>query len=248
MNVPVVEVWLIAGYGLFLLAVAYGLDHMGHRSAQRSASWRTGNFVYHDDQDAWKCHEDQWLWPASFDPEKRVIRYQGQHAICGRCPAKAECSPSDGPRELTRQVDPWPHSEAGRFHRGIAIAVVAAGLLLTSGTLIAHHGVGDVIILGVTSLVLVSGLVHLVHGLAQRPENAPLHLLEEQGGVRRAGGEDDGNDEEGMPSAAPGRYASQRRSALGEEELAELLKKHRRSGTLIAGARLPVRPRDGATH
>ena len=117
---PDVTVWLIGAYAVFLLAVAWGIDLLGKRSAERSASWRTGNFVYHSDNDAWKCHEDQWLWPAAFDPEKRVIRYEGQHAICGRCPSKNECSPTPGPREITKALDPWPHSETGRFHRGIA--------------------------------------------------------------------------------------------------------------------------------
>ena len=98
MRAPSVTVLLVSGYSAVLLAIAWLFDRMGARSAERSARWRTGNFVYHADQDAWKCHEDQWLWPASFDPDKRVIRYQGQHAICGRCPVKDECSPSPGPR------------------------------------------------------------------------------------------------------------------------------------------------------
>ncbi|GAA5161164.1 hypothetical protein [Ornithinimicrobium tianjinense] len=245
MTVPGIEVWLMAGYGLALLAVAYLLDHLGRRSAQRSASWRTGNFVYHEDRDAWKCHEDQWLWPAAFDPEKRVVRYQGQHAICGRCPVKDECSPTPGPRELTKPVDPWPHSETGRFHRGIAIAVVAAGLLLTAGSLIAHHDSGDVLVLGVTILVQVAALTHLYLGLARRPDNAPEHIRHEVGGVRRVGPAEE--PEDGMPS--PGspavRYASERRSALAPGELDDLVERHRTRGTLIAGARLPVRQRSG---
>ena len=116
---------MVGGYSLFLLAIAWVVDYLGMRSAHKSAQWRTGNFIYHSDQDAWQCHEDNWLWPASFDPEKRVIRYEGQHAICGRCPAKDDCSPTPGPREVTRQLDPWPHSEAGRFHRGISLVISA---------------------------------------------------------------------------------------------------------------------------
>lgn len=241
MTVPGVEVWLMAGYGLVLLAVAYLLDHLGHRSAKKSVGWRTGNFVYHQDQDAWKCHEDQWLWPTEFDPEKRVIRYAGQHAICGRCPAKTECSPTPGPREITRQVDPWPHSEAGRFHRGIAIAVVAAGLMLVVGSLLAHHEVGDVVVLGVAGTVVLAGLVHLVHGLANRPENAPEHLVHREGGVARVPGasgpgapEPGGAVDLGLPTV---RYASQRRSALGEDELDAMLSSKRRGATLVAGTR-----------
>jgi hypothetical protein len=180
MTVPEVTVWLISGYALALLGLAWVLDVTGARSAIRSARWRTGNFVYHDDQDAWRCHQDQWLWPVAFDPDKRVIRYTGQHAICGRCPVKQTCSPTPGPRELTRPVDPWPHSETGRFHRGLAVCVAAAGLMLTVGSLIAHHDVGDVIVLGTTTVVLMSGLCRLGVDLLRTPANAPAHLSLEE--------------------------------------------------------------------
>ena len=49
---PTIEAWLVSGYGLILLGVAWGLDRLGERSATRSASWRTSNFVYHSDHDA----------------------------------------------------------------------------------------------------------------------------------------------------------------------------------------------------
>ena len=39
--------------------------------------------------------------------------------------------------EVSRQVDPWPHSEAGRFHRGIACAI--AGLAITMVTVSYTH-------------------------------------------------------------------------------------------------------------
>lgn len=174
---PAATVWMVAGYAVFLLGVAWAIDHLGQRSAARSASWRTGNFVYHSDHDAWKCHEDQWLWPAAFDPEKRVIRYQGQHAICGRCPVKATCSPSPGPRELTRQLDPWPFSEAGRFQRGIALAVAIIAVFLPLGMLIGRHGALDLVVLGTTVvLVLAAGVFPLGRHLWNTPANFPEHL------------------------------------------------------------------------
>jgi hypothetical protein len=55
---------MVGGYSLFLLAIAWVVDYLGMRSAHKSAQWRTGNFIYHSDQDAWQCHEDNWLWPA----------------------------------------------------------------------------------------------------------------------------------------------------------------------------------------
>lgn len=88
---PSLQVVLTCCYSLFLLTVAWLLDVLGRHSARMSREWKTTNFVYHDDRDGWKCHEDHWLWPASFDPQKRVVRYRGQHEICGRCPVKDTC-------------------------------------------------------------------------------------------------------------------------------------------------------------
>ena len=44
-----------------------------------------------------------------------------------RCPRKDACTDSDRGREIVRPLDPWPHSEAGRFHRAIALLMVALG-------------------------------------------------------------------------------------------------------------------------
>lgn len=170
-------VGFICGYAVVLLAVAWAIDRLGAGSAVRSARWRTGRFVYHEDHDAWKCHEDQWLWPASFDPDKRVVRYEGQHAICGRCPAKSECSPTPGPREITRAVDPWPHSEAGRFHRGIALVVALAAAFLTAATLVGaltgDPTVTDLVCLLATLVVVGLATVPLARHLWSTPSGFP---------------------------------------------------------------------------
>lgn len=176
MSPPSVTVLLVGGYSAVLLGIAWLFDQMGQRSATRSARWRTGNFVYHSDQDAWKCHEDEWLWPASFDPDKRVIRYQGQHAICGSCPVKQECSPTPGPRELTRQVDPWPFSDAGRFHRGISLCVGVIAVFLPTAMLLGAYGAADLIVLVTTIIVALIATVPLAKHLWSTPRNYPDHL------------------------------------------------------------------------
>jgi hypothetical protein len=51
--------------------------------------------------------------------------------VCNACAIKSSCTSSSHGRELVRAVAPWPHSEAGRFHRGVALSLVGlAGLLL----------------------------------------------------------------------------------------------------------------------
>nr|WP_246308661.1 hypothetical protein [Kineosphaera limosa] len=196
-----------------MLVVAVLFDRLGARSALRSAAWRTGNFIYHEDADAWRCHEDQWLWPASFDPDKRVIRYAGQHAICGRCPAKAECSPTPGPRELTRQVDPWPHSEAGRFHRGVSLAIAAVALMMVLVMLLFGATDGADVILLVAALALTAAVgIPLARHLWNTPDGFPQHLVQEASGA-------------GDPVGAPG--------PLATADVDAVLARHRRAGTQL---------------
>lgn len=176
MSVPDLSVWLVAAYALVLLGVAWLVDVLGSRSARRSLNWRQADFVYHDDVDGWKCHEDQWLWPTAFDPDKRVIRYEGAHAICGRCPSKDTCSPTPGPREITKPVDPWPYSEAGRFHRGVALVIATVGCFLCLFLMVLFRGAADRVLLGATFALMLGGTYPLARHLWSTPDNAPKHL------------------------------------------------------------------------
>ena len=72
----------------------------------RAADWQTGGFTYHADHDAWQCPKDEWLWPTSFDPANRVMRYRARPAVCNTCPVKADCTSSPHGREISRHVDP----------------------------------------------------------------------------------------------------------------------------------------------
>ena len=110
-------------------------------------------FVYHKDHDAWQCPQDQWLWPQSFDPENRVMRYRGTPSICNACPVKDSCTTSSSGREVQRAVDSWPASEAARFHRGIACAVVALGLVWPLGTALTGPGPDSLLVLAVAVVV-----------------------------------------------------------------------------------------------
>ncbi|MCV7249897.1 hypothetical protein H7J07_16985 [Mycobacterium koreense] len=176
MAAPAAWVWLVSGYALILLAIAWGFDHMARRTSARAAEWRTGGFVYHPDHDAWVCPEDQWLWPTSFDPQNRVMRYRGTPSVCNSCPVKDACTTSERGREISREVDPWPYSETGRFHRGIACAVAGFGVLLPGATLTVNHNPSEILVLGTAITLVVLGALPLVRHLWNSPANAPEHL------------------------------------------------------------------------
>ena len=173
---PSLQVVLTCCYSLFLLTVAWLLDVLGRHSARMSREWKTTNFVYHDDRDGWKCHEDHWLWPASFDPQKRVVRYRGQHEICGRCPVKDTCSPTMTAREVTMPVDPWPYSEAGLFHRGMTVCVMVAALALPGGMLFVARTVAEVVTLIATIAIVCLALVPTAASMRRRPVDIPEGL------------------------------------------------------------------------
>jgi hypothetical protein len=167
------EVFLAVGYAVFLLGVAVGLDLLARHSHARSERYRTAGFAYHPAHDAWICPEDQLLVRSEVDHERRLIRYRGRPQICNHCPAKTECTDSEEGREVVRAVDPWPHSEAGRFHRGISLAVVLiAGLILTAEAF-RNNAPLELAILGATLVMVALMAWHLHSAFRATPANFP---------------------------------------------------------------------------
>ena len=170
------NVSLVCGYSGFLLAVAYGFDVMARRVSVRAQRWRTGSFRYHADHDAWVCPQDQWLWPTAYDPEQRVVRYRAKPSVCNACPVKHSCTTSPHGRELTREIDPWPHSEAGRFHRGIACWIALFAVFLPTGMLFSGPSSTDLAALLATIALVVVASVPLVRHLWRTPSGFPEHI------------------------------------------------------------------------
>jgi hypothetical protein len=158
--------WLALGYGAVLVLVAYGVDVLARRAAHRIEQDRSGGFSYHEDHDAWLCPQDQWLWPTSFDPDNRVMRYRASPTVCNACPVKHTCTTSASGREMSRAVDSWPASEAARFHRGIACAITVLAVAWPLATAVAGGGstaatamlITGSVVLGALSLPLWSHL------------------------------------------------------------------------------------------
>ncbi|MCG6567913.1 hypothetical protein [Tessaracoccus sp. ZS01] len=156
-----IAAWLGAGYGLVLLLVAYGIDSFARRAQSRTQDDRNGGFVYHESHDAWLCPEDQWLYPRSFDPDNRVMRYRGSPLVCNSCPVKDSCTESDDGREMRRSVDPWPSSESARFHRGIACSVTVLAVVWPAVTaLVVENWTSQVLAL-VAAVLIAAGSVPL---------------------------------------------------------------------------------------
>lgn len=169
---------LVCGYSAVLIALSYGFDRMARRVAVKSQRWRTGSFSYHEDHDAWTCVQEEWLWPTSYDPEQRIIRYRGKPAVCNACPVKSACTESHHGREVTREIDPWPHSEAGRFHRGIACCIASLAVLLPAGMLLSGPTLRESALLAFTIVVAAVLWVPLARHLWHTPSGFPEHIAQ----------------------------------------------------------------------
>jgi hypothetical protein len=133
------EVVLAAGYAAALVCGAFVLEWLSAHTHRRALRYRTAGFSYDDTHDHWICPEGEHLWPHEFDHERRLVRYRAKAHICNGCPVKAACTDSDNGREVVRPLDPWPHSEAGRFHRIIALVMVGLATLILVAEGVRHH-------------------------------------------------------------------------------------------------------------
>ena len=174
--------WIAAGYGVALLLVAYGIDQFARRAQSAHERQQTPGFTYHEDHDAWLCPEDQWLWPQSYDPDNRVMRYRGSPTVCNSCPVKDSCTTSDDGREMRRMIDVWPASESARFHRGIACVVTVLAAAWPLATAFTLDDVAAQLLMLAVCLGLVLGALPLWSHLRRTPavpEGVQLKTLDE---------------------------------------------------------------------
>lgn len=168
------EVVLMAGYAVFLLAVSVGLDLLARHSHDRSERYRTAGFTYHHKSDAWVCPEDKILTRSEVDHDRRLVRYRGRPQICNHCPTKTDCTDSDKGREVARAIDPWPHSEAVRFHRGISLAIALVAALILAIELVRNHAPAEILILGATLAATFEVARHMHKAFRASPANFPV--------------------------------------------------------------------------
>ena len=76
-------------------------------------------------------------------------------------------------REIVRAIDPWPHSEAGRFHHAVSVLLVAvAVLVLVVGVARNHAPGGAALLLGLLVVALIAGR-WLLGDLRRHPSGFP---------------------------------------------------------------------------
>lgn len=167
------EAIVAACYAGALLGCALILEWLSAHTYRRSQRYRTAGFEYSEQHDAWVCPEGEHLWLHEHDRERRLIRYRGKAHVCNACPVKEGCTDSDEGREIVQPMDPWPHSEAGRFHRVISLMLVALAAVVALVALIRNRQAADIATLG-TLIFVSAGLARiLLRDLRRHPANFP---------------------------------------------------------------------------
>jgi hypothetical protein len=167
------EALLAAGYAAALLMGAFVLEWLSAHTHRRALRYRTAGFVYDSTHDHWYCPEGEQLWPHSVDHDNRLVRYRAKAHICNACPVKDACTDSDRGREIVRPMDPWPHSEAGRFHRAIALLMVALGAMVVAVELARHHRASELALLAGVLAAELAAARWLARDLRAHPANFP---------------------------------------------------------------------------
>jgi hypothetical protein len=166
-----IEVFFAASYAAFLTGAAFAIEWLSAHTHRRALRFRTAGFSYVEAHDHWLCPEGESLRPHEFDPELRLVRYRARAHVCNACPSKHRCTDSNRGREIVRPLDPWPHSEAGRFHRVIALLLVSLSLLVLVVALARHHRLEELALL--SGLLMVAALTArwLLRDLRAHPSN-----------------------------------------------------------------------------
>ena len=167
------ETLLFAGYAGLLLATAAILEWLSAHTHRRSLRWRTAGFDYDGVHDRWTCPEGQDLWPHEFDHERRLVRYRAKAHICNGCPRKADCTDSDTGREIVRPLDPWPHSEAGRFHRGLSLVLIGLAALVVVVEATRHRDGAELMLLLPLAMIIAGSARFLLHDFRRHPAGFP---------------------------------------------------------------------------
>jgi hypothetical protein len=170
------ETFMAGGYALALIGSSFALEWLAAHTSRRALRFRTAGFHYNAVHDHWVCPENEHLWPYEIDQERRLVRYRARAQVCNACRLKERCTDSNEGRELVRPLDPWPRSEAGRFHRVISIVLVVLGVLVMAVELARHHRLQEAALAGAVMLAGALALRWLARDLRAHPADAPPPL------------------------------------------------------------------------
>jgi hypothetical protein len=146
---------------------------MAQVSHRRSQRYRTAGFRFHAHLDAWECPEGEHLHRAETDHQRRVARYRARAHVCNGCRVKGDCTDSFEGREIAQPLDPWPHSDVGRFHRALSVALVALAAVILCVEVARNHAPAELLALALPAAVTAIAGPRLLGDFMAHPSRFP---------------------------------------------------------------------------
>jgi len=134
------EVSLLLGYAIVVLAGARLLERLARVHFERARRYAEGGFHYDADADDYHCPQGERLPLHLIDPQERVAVYRAPASACAGCPEKSRCTPHDEGRHIYRPLAAWTETDVGRFHQWLSLLMAASAAALSLVALVEWAG------------------------------------------------------------------------------------------------------------
>jgi hypothetical protein len=134
------EVSLLLGYAIVVLAGARLMEWLARVHFERARRYAEDGFNYDADADHYQCPQGERLALHVINPQRRVAVYRAPASACAGCPEKARCTPHDEGRHIYRPLAAWTETDVGRFHQRLSLLTAASAAALTLVALIQWGG------------------------------------------------------------------------------------------------------------
>jgi hypothetical protein len=134
------EVCLLLGYAIVVLAGARLMERLARAHFERARRYGEDGFHYDADMDHYHCPQGERLALHLIDPQDRVAVYRAPASACSNCPEKARCTPHDEGRHIYRPLAAWTETDVGRFHQWLSLLMAASAAALSLVALVEWAG------------------------------------------------------------------------------------------------------------
>jgi hypothetical protein len=152
------EVWLLLGYALVVLAGARVTEALARVHFRRARRLAEQGFQYDADADHYHCPHGERLTLHLIDRDERVAVYRAPSSTCAECPSKASCTPHDEGRHVYRPLAEWAETDVGRFHQWLSLLMAGSAGAMSLIAIVrsmGRPGMGLLVFVCVVSLVVV---------------------------------------------------------------------------------------------
>jgi hypothetical protein len=134
------EVWLLLGYAVVVLAGARLTEALAQTHFRRARRYAEHGFRYDGDADHYHCPHGERLSLHVIDSDERVAVYRAPASTCAECPSKAACTPHDEGRHIYRPLAEWAETDVGRFHQCLSLFMAGSSSALSLVAMVGWAG------------------------------------------------------------------------------------------------------------